>query len=35
MGPRGELILANGARAVVARTGSTFFVRGGVNSTHN
>ena len=35
MGPRGELILANGQRAIIARAGLTFFVRGGINSTHN
>ncbi len=33
IGPRGELILANGRRAEVSRTGNTFFVRGGINST--
>jgi NADH-ubiquinone oxidoreductase chain 2 len=32
IGPRGELILANGRRALVSRTGNTFFVRGGINS---
>jgi len=33
IGPRGELILANGRPASVSRTGSTFFIRGGINST--
>jgi hypothetical protein len=35
IGSRGELILANGQRPVLSRNGLTFFVRGGVNSTHN
>jgi hypothetical protein len=35
VGLRGELILANGRIALLSRTGNTFFVRGGVNSTHN
>ena len=33
IGPRGELILANGRPASVGRAGNTFFIRGGVNST--
>jgi hypothetical protein len=33
IGPRGELILANGRPAQVGRVGNTFFIRGGVNST--
>jgi hypothetical protein len=33
IGPRGELILANGRRPLIGRTGNTFFIRGGVNST--
>ena len=35
IGARGELILANGRIPSVSRTGNTFFVRGGINSTHN
>ena len=31
---RGELILANGRIPIMSRTGNTFFVTGGVNSTH-
>ncbi len=33
IGSRGELILANGRPALVGRTGNTFFIRGGLNST--
>lgn len=33
IGPRGELILANGRRPLISRTGNTFFIRGGLNST--
>jgi len=33
IGPRGELILANGRRPLISRTGNTFFIRGGINST--
>jgi hypothetical protein len=35
IGSRGELILANGHTPVLSRTGLTFFVTGGINSTHN
>ena len=33
IGSRGELILANGRRPLISRTGNTFFIRGGINST--